>query len=124
VVGDFGCGECLLREALPTNRVIGLDHVKWDENVVLCDMSVTPLEDTSLDVAVFSLSLMGANWTDYLKEAYRTLKPYGHLFIAEPKKKWQDRIEKLKEAVETAGFRIVGDAEQRYNFVYLTALKA
>jgi len=124
VVGDFGCGECLLREALPTNSVIGLDHVKWDENVVQCDMSATPLEDTCLDVAVFSLSLMGANWPDYLKEAYRTLKPYGHLFIAEPKKKWQYRIEQLKEAVEAAEFRIVGDAEQRYDFVYLTAIKA
>jgi superfamily II DNA or RNA helicase len=124
VVGDFGCGECLLSQALPNNRVIGLDHIGWDENVTSCDMSATPLKDASLDVAVFSLSLMGVNWTDYLKEAHRTLKPYGHLFIAEPKKKWQDRIEELKDTIEAAGFRTVGDVEQRYGFLYLTAVKA
>jgi SAM-dependent methyltransferase len=124
VVGDFGCGECLLAEALCDNQVIGLDHIRWNENVLACDISSTPLEDASLDVAVFSLSLMGVNWVDYLKEAYRTLKPYGHLFIAEPAKKWQDRIGELEEAVKAVGFRIMGDVEQRYDFLYLTAVKA
>lgn len=124
MVGDFGCGECLLGQVLPGNLVIGLDHVAADEGVVVCDMSSTPLEDVSLDVAVFSLSLVGVNWRDYLKEAYRTLKPYGHLFIAEPEKKWRDRMEELKEAVEVAGFQIIGDVRQRYIFLYLTATKA
>jgi ubiquinone/menaquinone biosynthesis C-methylase UbiE len=87
-------------------------------------MSATPLEDASLDAVVFSLSLMGANWRHYLKEAYRTLKPYGHVFIAEPKKKWQDGTEELKDAVEAAGFQLIGSMEQRYDFLYLTAVKA
>ena len=73
VVGDFGCGECLLKAAVP-NRVVGFDHVAWDDPVIAGDMAVTPLEPGSLDVAVFSLSLMGTNWPDYLREAYRTLK--------------------------------------------------
>jgi superfamily II DNA or RNA helicase len=122
VVGDFGCGECPLAKALP-NRVIGLDHVALDESVIACDMSSVPLEDGSLDVAVFSLSLMGNNWVDYLKEAYRTLKPYGHIFIAEPKVRWQDRVHELKEAISITGFHTLGDVEQRYDFIYLTALK-
>jgi SAM-dependent methyltransferase len=124
MVGDFGCGEGLLKKALPGNHVIGLDHVSWDESVVACDMSATPLEDTSLDVAVFSLSLMGLNWADYLKEAHRTVKPYSHVFIVEPKKKWQNNIEELKDTIEAAGFYIMGDVEQRYDFLYLTAVKA
>jgi hypothetical protein len=123
VVGDFGCGEALLGAVLP-NRVIGLDHVAVKESVTVCDLSSTPLEDASLDVAVFSLSLMGTNWEDYLKEAHRTLKPYGHLFIAEPHGKWESYGEKLKAAVEAAGFRITAGLEQRYSFVYLTAVKA
>jgi len=123
VIGDFGCGECLLRGVLP-NRVIGLDHVAWDAEVAVCDMRATPLENEGLDAAVFSLSLMGTNWADYLKEAYRTLKPYGHLFIAEPLHKWRDRLAELREAVEAAGFQIVGDPEQRYGFLYVTAVKA
>jgi hypothetical protein len=123
VVGDFGCGECLLRRALPQNSVMSIDHVAWDDQVIVCDMFSTPLEEACLDVAVFSLSLMGTNWIDYLREAYRTLKPYGYLFIAEPQKKWQDRTEELKQAIEAEHFSILGNMEQRYDFVYLTALK-
>lgn len=123
IVGDFGCGECLLRQALPDNNVMSIDHIACDEQVIACDISSTPLDDACLDVVVFSLSLMGTNWTDYLKEAYRTLKPYGYLFIAEPQKKWKDCMEELKQAVEAEHFRLLGDMEQRYDFVYLTALK-
>ena len=118
----FGCGEVLLAGVLP-NQVIGLDHVAVNESVTACDLSSTPLEDASLDAAVFSLSLMGTNWPHYLKEAHRTLKPYGHLFIAEPHGKWEHNGEKLRAAVEAAGFRVTGDVEQRYSFVYLTAVK-
>jgi hypothetical protein len=123
VVGDFGCGECLLKAAVP-NRVVGLDHVAWDDTVIAGDMAVTPLEPGSLDVAVFSLSLMGTNWPDYLREAYRTLKPFGHLLIAEPAGRWRENPGALRTAVETAGFRVVGEIEQRYAVVYLAALKA
>lgn len=35
----------------------------------------TPLESTSVDVAVFCLSLMGTNYPNYLLEAKRVLKP-------------------------------------------------
>ena len=122
VVGDFGCGECLLKAAVP-NRVVGLDHVAWDDTVIAGDMAVTPLEPGSLDVAVFSLSLMGTNWPDYLREAYRTLKPYGHLLIAEPAGRWRDDPGALRTAVETAGFRVVGEIEQRYAVLYLAALR-
>ena len=122
VVGDFGCGECLLEHAL-VNRVIGIDYVAANDRVKVCDMVSTPLDDASLDVVVFSLSLIGVNWIDYLKEAHRTLRPYGHLFIAEPHGRWLNKIQVLKQAVETTGFQLVGDVEQRYNFVYLTAVK-
>lgn len=119
VVGDFGCGECLLQDNLP-NKVIGIDHVAAREGVIACDMAATSLDDESLDVAVFSLSLMGTNWCDYLKEAHRTLKPYGYLVIAEPAGRWRDEPPTLRAAVESTGFRLVGDVEQRYEFVYLT----
>ena len=46
-------------------------------------MAHTPLDDESLDAAIFCLSLMGANFSDYLREAYRTLKLDGSLHIWE-----------------------------------------
>jgi 3-mercaptopyruvate sulfurtransferase SseA len=122
VVGDFGCGECLLRGRL-TNRVIGIDHVAFAADVIECDMASTPLESRALDVAVFSLSLMGTNWIDYLKEAHRILKPFGYLVVAEPLGRWRDDPGALRSAVESSGFSVVGEIEQRYEFIYLTALR-
>jgi ubiquinone/menaquinone biosynthesis C-methylase UbiE len=86
-------------------------------------MASTALEGASLDAAVFSLSLMGTNWMDYLKEAHRSLKPFGHLFIAESQRKWQDNLDTLENAVRTQGFQLLGRIEQRYDFIYLTAIK-
>ena len=34
-----------------------------------CDVKSVPLLDKAIDIAVFSLSLMGKNWPDYIKEA-------------------------------------------------------
>jgi len=70
---------------------------------------------------VFSLSLMGRNWRDYLKEASRVLQPFGLLFIAETARKWED-LRPLEEAAREAGFRML-PATRRGEFVYLTAVK-
>src|SRR5262249_15852265 len=71
VIGDFGCGEAKLQEALRARHVVhSFDHVAFSADVLACDMAHVPLDDETLDVAVFSLSLMGANIVDYLIEAY------------------------------------------------------
>lgn len=120
-VGDFGCGECLLRDALPDHEVISLDHVAIDDSVTSCDIAHTPLDDGSLGAAVFSLSLMGKNWSDYLQEAHRTLQPFGLLFIAEPVKRWGEG--KLEQAVNEHGFTRMF-SYQRGDFRYIGAIKA
>jgi SAM-dependent methyltransferase len=108
-IGNFGCGECLLADALGriggAHEVIGMDHVAVNEDVIACDMAHSPLEDESLGAAVFSLSLMGRNWRDYLKEAHRILQPFGLLFIAEPSRRWTEGA--LERAVEEAGFDLI-----------------
>jgi hypothetical protein len=69
---------------------------------------------------VFSLSLMGKNWADYLTEAHRLLQPFGLVFIAEPVKRWNECV--LEGALVEAGFRVAED-EQRDSFRYITAMK-
>ena len=60
VVGDFGCGEAKLAEAVADRHVVySFDHVAINDDVTACDMANVPLDDDSLNVAVFSLSLMG-----------------------------------------------------------------
>jgi superfamily II DNA or RNA helicase len=119
-VGDFGAGECLLRDALPNHDVVSLDHVAVDDGVIDCDMASTPLKDGELGVVVFSLSLMGRNWRDYLTEAHRTLRPFGLVFIAEPARRWEDGI--LEDALEAAGFDPLRTLH-RGEFVYARGVK-
>ena len=38
------------------------DHVAINDNVSEWDMKLVPLPDKAIDIAVFSLSLMGKNW--------------------------------------------------------------
>jgi len=86
VVADFGCGEDLLgqRLRLAGYQVHSFDHVAISDDVVRCDIGEgVPLDDVEIDVAVFSLSLMGANAGDYLREAARTLVFDGRLIICE-----------------------------------------
>ena len=122
VVGDFGCGENLLSKEI-SNKVYGFDHVAIDDEVIACDIKNVPIEDEVLDVAVFSLSLMGTNYVDYFKEAYRTLKTYGNIFVCEPAAKWEGKEEKLKEHLESVGFRCFGAIKNTSKFIYIDGIK-
>lgn len=72
-IADFGCGDAKLAMTVEQN-IHSFDLVAVNESVVACDMSSVPLEDGSVDVAVFCLSLMGTNLNDYILEANRVLK--------------------------------------------------
>jgi len=123
VIGDFGCGEALLSKSV-RNKVYSFDHVAINPSVMACDMSNTGLNPEILDVAVFSLSLMGVNWADYLKEAYRLLRAGGLLKIAEPASSWSDdSFIALKKGIESAGFERLGDGKLSSKFIYFNAVK-
>jgi superfamily II DNA or RNA helicase len=109
VVGDFGCGTAYLAEALKGHcKVHSFDHVAINDDVVACDMRHTPLEDGVLDIAIFSLSLTGINWREYLDEARRTLKIDGFLWIVEPsisKKIYRsDKLRSFETLLKKKGF--------------------
>lgn len=123
IIGDFGCGEAKLAEILP-NKIYSFDHVAINKSVLACDVANIPLEDNILDVAVFSLSLMGSNYQDYLKEANRLLKFGGWLKIAEPGGRWIERHSELMNEISEAGFTPVGGIEQSAQFLYINAIKA
>ena len=104
VVADLGCGENLLCKEIPGNKVLSFDHVAIDDSVTACDISDLPLESDHVDVAVFALSLMGTNYSDYIEEAHRILKPMGFIFLAEPKAKWEGRQDELERLMVNCGF--------------------
>jgi len=123
VIGDFGCGEAKLAEALSDRHTIhSFDHIAINENVIPCDIAHVPLDDESLDVAVFSLSLMGVNFMDYLQEAHRTLKLDGHLHIIESTSRFKD-LEQFKIDLYALGFDIL-TLENKDKFTHIRAMKS
>jgi SAM-dependent methyltransferase len=122
VIGDFGCGEATLAGALKDQHVVhSFDHVAITEEVVACDMAHVPLDDETLDAAVFSLSLMGSNVAEYLREAHRTLKLDGHLHIIEATSRFTDR-DRIANDLRRLGFYVVAVADLR-KFTHVRALK-
>ena len=121
-IGDFGCGEAQLATLLP-NKVYSFDYVAINDTVMACDTTRTPLDDATLDVVVYSLSLMGLNYADYLKEAQRTLRFGDFLKIAEPISRWADIRSELLSVIAEAGFLIVGQVEESGQFFYIDAIK-
>ena len=121
IVADMGCGENLLSKEV-SNKVHAFDYVAIDKDVTACDMSSIPLGDQEINAVVFCLSLMGSNYLDYIKEAFRVTKPYGNIFICEPKKKVEKRLEVLKKEIESTGFKIV-EVTTSSQFVYIHGIK-
>ena len=121
IVADMGCGENLLSKEV-TNKVHSFDYVAINKDVTACDMSSIPLKDQEIDAIVFCLSLMGSNYLDYIREAFRVTKPYGSLFICEPKKKVEKRLEVLKKEIESTGFKVV-EVTTSSQFIYIQGIK-
>ncbi|MBL8207585.1 MAG: DEAD/DEAH box helicase family protein [Blastocatellia bacterium] len=123
VIGDFGCGEALIAKALADKHTIhNFDFIAINDSVVECDFTNTPLEDAGLDVAIFNLSLMGRNITDYIREANRTLKLDGQLLIYEVESHFRD-LEGFIRGLAIAGFDIIENRVE-WKFRFIRAIKS
>jgi hypothetical protein len=121
-IGDFGCGEAHLAEAVSDRHIVhSFDHVAVNAGITACNMAHVPLDDETLDVAIFSLSLMGSNSSDYLQEAYRTLKLDGHLHIIEATSRFS-QLERFLAGLASLGFDIVR-VEDLWKFTHIHGIK-
>ena len=85
-------------------------HNILNEKIIACNMkSVNHVKDGELDIAVFSLSLMGENWSDYIVEAKRCLAKYGTLIIAETTKSLSARLSELRNILKEQAFEVYKD---------------
>ena len=107
-------------EAIGPERVYSFDHVAINDKVIACDMRKVPLADEALDVAIFSLSLMGKNWHKYITEAKRCLVTNGILIIAETTKSLKGRLSNLRDEIQKQGFDMYLD-EERDDFTFIEA---
>lgn len=121
VIADMGCGEAQL--ALDINKffaqynksskkyqrrshvVHSFDLKKANDRITVADIKSVPLPDSSCSIVVFCLALMGTNFLDFIKEAYRILAPRGELWIAEIKSRFADgKGDEFVDALKLLGF--------------------
>jgi ribosomal RNA-processing protein 8 len=80
---DLGCGDAALaRNLTPSAKKLNLKLNSYDLQapdplITKADISNLPVEDGSMDVAIFCLSLMGTNWVSFVEEAWRVLRSDG-----------------------------------------------
>ena len=66
---------------------------------------------------------MGSNYIDYIKVGIlEFLKQYGYIFICEPRKKLEKRLDVFKNELELTGF-IVVEVNKTSQFIYLQAIR-
>nr|OQO28836.1 hypothetical protein B0A51_05249 [Rachicladosporium sp. CCFEE 5018] len=107
IIADLGCGDARLARTLTTSNETSSLNLKLhsfdlhspSKYVLKADISSLPLEDDSVDVAIFCLALMGTNWISFIEEAYRILHWKGELWVAEIKSRF-GRVGKKGKVVE------------------------
>ena len=120
---DLGCGRNLIKDKFKSNpkfNIIGYDHISYNGSIAV-DISKLPDEDESIDICIFSQSLMGSNWREYLIDAQRVLKYNGEMIISES----IDRIDDIKAVLNEIGMTIImenrvqnGDMFGRWFYIY------
>jgi ribosomal RNA-processing protein 8 len=108
IVADMGCGEARLASSV-SNKVHSYDLVACNESVIACDIANVPLQDASVDIVVFCLSLMGTNINSFLSESNRILKKNGILKIVEVRSRFEDKqgIKAFQSYLKHLGFKVV-----------------
>ncbi|XP_077422095.1 uncharacterized protein rrp8 isoform X2 [Vanacampus margaritifer] len=114
VVADFGCGDCKIALSVK-NKVHNFDLVATCDLVTVCDMAHVPLQDSSVDIAVFCLSLMGTNLAAFLAEANRVLKKGGVLKIAEVASRFGN-VRNFITALAKLGFKLESKDTENTHF--------
>ncbi len=105
IVADIGCGEgALALEA--KQKVHSFDLESVHDHIVICDAAKvhTKLAAKSVDICIFSLSLMGTNMHEFIISSDKVLKTKGTLIIAEVTSRFQMRFENNQSVAETSQF--------------------
>ncbi|KAL1928055.1 hypothetical protein VTP01DRAFT_2971 [Rhizomucor pusillus] len=118
VVADLGCGDAKIAHAVTHLSILSFDLVAKNDKVIACDIAKLPIPANFVDVAVFSLSLMGTNYLDFLDEAKRVLKSGGELKIAEVVSRFSD-VNEFIHLVELLGFNFEGKDDSNKMFIML-----
>ncbi|KAI9017699.1 methyltransferase-domain-containing protein [Gaertneriomyces semiglobifer] len=125
VIADLGCGDAKVGQTLAMTanvKVHSFDLVSTSPFVTACDIANTPLPSESVDISIFSLSLMGVNYMDFIREAYRITKRGGTMKVAEVKSRFPD-VEGFLVELQSVGWRVVKRDDGNKMFILFDFVK-
>ncbi|KAI8319609.1 hypothetical protein GQ54DRAFT_265009, partial [Martensiomyces pterosporus] len=123
VVADMGCGEAKLAATVGEQHTVhSFDLVAHNEYITPCNIAHVPLKDGVVDVAIFSLALMGTDFLGFIREANRILKQGGELKIAEVVSRISS-VQAFIQALEEQGFKLTNKDESNRMFIMLDFTK-
>ncbi|EDO07144.2 methyltransferase family protein [Babesia bovis T2Bo] len=117
VIGDFGCGEARIAQTFINRKVHSFDLIAGNSFITSCNISKVPLDDNSLDICLFCLSLMGKDWPLFIREATRCLKVGGILKIVEVSSRFTD-INKFNDFFNLIGYNNEEEMEHDENDIF------
>ena len=119
---DMGCGMNLIKEHFKYNTIFnitGYDYVENNRSKV-CDISKLDEESELIDICIYSQSLMGSNWKDYLVEGKRVLRYNGEMIISES----VERFDVVKEYLVQLEMKIINaEHNETKRWFYINAIK-
>jgi len=107
-IADIGCGEATLaKNLIPLGyNIKSFDLVSLNDYVTVADMKKLPLNNNSIDLAVYCLSLMNINFIPFITEANRIIKKDGKILVAEISSRIVD-MNKFLDVFEKYGFKLI-----------------
>ena len=119
---DLGCGRNLINIHFKDNKkftITGYDHISCNGSKV-SDISNLEDEDETIDICVYSQSLMGSNWSEYLDEGKRVLRYNGEMILSDS----VDRYEIIKNYLIEIDMKIIKeDYCETKRWFYINVIK-
>jgi superfamily II DNA or RNA helicase len=120
---DLGCGRNLIKEHFKDNKkftITGYDHISYNGSKVSDISNLEDEEEDTIDICVYSQSLMGSNWKEYLDEGKYILRYNGEMIISES----SERYEIIKKYLIEIGMKIIKeDYNETKRWFYINVIK-
>ena len=119
---DLGCGRNLIKQHFKLNTIFNITGYDYVENngSKVCDISKLDVESDQIDICIYSQSLMGSNWKDYLIEGKRVLRYNGEMIISES----VERFDVVKEYLANLEMKIINEEyNETKRWFYINAIK-
>lgn len=122
-MADLGCGDAELAGAVK-QKIHSFDLLSIAPGVISCNMADLPLDDNSIEAAIFCLSLMGTDYGSFIEEAARVVISTGWIWIAEVQSRFIDDkgcsvLSQFVDAVTELDFVLVRQDVSNSHFLVL-----